>query len=87
MTQRIRRFDPISVAKVMGVLYGLMGLLFMPFFLIIAYFSPQEKAFGMGFAIVLPVVYGVLGAVCMLIAAALYNLVSGWVGGIEVELE
>ena len=31
--------------------------------------------------------YGLMGVVGGAIGAALYNLVAGWVGGIEVELE
>lgn len=86
-TQRIRRFDPMQAAKVMGVLYAILGLIFLPFFAVISYFSPQGSAYGLGLAIAFPVIYGVLGAIFMMIAAVLYNTVAGWVGGIEVELE
>lgn len=88
-TQRIRRFDPIQVAKVMGVLYGLIGLLFAPIFIIISMVAPEGGGLGagIGIAIILPIVYAVLGAIGTVIAAALYNVVAGWVGGIEVEVE
>lgn len=87
--QRIRRFDPVQVAKVMGVLYGLIGLIIAPFLLLVSFLAPPEtgRVFGVGFAIAIPLVYGAMGALAMLIAAALYNLVAGWVGGIDVELE
>ena len=39
------------------------------------------------FAIAMPIMYGVFGVVGGAIGAALYNLVAGWVGGIEVELD
>jgi hypothetical protein len=35
----------------------------------------------------LPIMYGVLGFVGGCIAALLYNLFAGWVGGIEIEVE
>ena len=35
----------------------------------------------------LPLIYGVLGAVMALVVAALYNLLAGWLGGIELTLE
>ena len=35
----------------------------------------------------MPVLYAVFGLIGGAIGAALYNLVAGWVGGLEVELE
>lgn len=84
---RIRRFDPFQTAKIMGVMYGLLGLIFTPIFLLVALYSPAEPGFGMGFAIAIPLVYAVIGFVGSLIGAAVYNAVAGWVGGLEVELE
>jgi hypothetical protein len=37
--------------------------------------------------ILLPVFYGVMGFVFGIIGAVLYNLVAGWIGGFEVEIE
>jgi hypothetical protein len=42
--------------------------------------------FGAGAIVVLPIFYGVLGFVMTLIGAALFNLVVGVTGGIEVEV-
>lgn len=86
MEQRIRRIAPGQTAKVLGILYVILGALFMPFFLIAAALSPGETGFGIGFALAMPIVYGVFGAIMVAIFCALYNLVAGWVGGIEVEL-
>ena len=44
-------------------------------------------AFGVGFAVVAPLMYAVMGFVSGVIGALLYNLVAKWVGGIEVEVE
>lgn len=49
--------------------------------------APEQAGFGILFAIAMPLLYACIGAVGTLIAAALYNLVAGWVGGIEVEFE
>jgi len=87
MSQRIRRFSPGQTAKVMGALYGLMGLVFMPIFVVAALISPETMGFGLGLAIALPILYALCGGVAVAIGCALYNLVAGWVGGIEVELE
>lgn len=87
MAHRIRRFAPAQAAKVLGILYAIMGLIFVPIFLLVALFDPDGTgAFGVGFAIVLPVFYGVVGAIAVAIGCMLYNLVAGWVGGIEIEL-
>jgi hypothetical protein len=86
-TQRIRRFSPVQTAKVMAVLYALVALVFVPFIVAYVLMSPNTAGFGIGFAIAIPVVYAIIGFVMVLIAAALYNLVAGWVGGIEVEME
>jgi len=86
VTQRITKFSVVQTAKVLGVLYALMGLVFVPIFLVAGRMTPGGQAFGMGFALALPIIYGVMGFVFTAIGCALYNMVSGWVGGIEVEL-
>jgi hypothetical protein len=85
--QQIRRFGIGQTAKVIAVLYALMGLIFVPFFLVAAAFAPRETGFGTGFALALPILYGGLGFIFTAIACAIYNFVAGFVGGIEVELE
>ena len=60
--RRIKRFAPLQLGKMLAVLYGIMGLLFVPFFLIMSAFASQMPAeqrigimaFGMGFALLMP---------------------------------
>jgi len=85
MTQRIRRFGVGQTAKVLGVLYALMGVVLVPIFLIAAMFAPNAAGFGFGIAIAMPIVYGVAGFVFTAIGCLIYNLVAGWVGGIEID--
>ena len=87
MTQRIRRFGIAQTAKVIGVLYALMGLIFVPLFLVIGMFSPRHSGMGTGFALAMPIFYGLLGFVGTAIGCLVYNFVAGYVGGVEVELE
>ncbi len=87
MVQQLRRFSIFQTAKVVGVLYALMGLIFIPFFLLASLFSPKAAAFGIGFAIALPIAYGICGFIFSAIGCALYNWVAGMVGGIEVQLD
>jgi hypothetical protein len=42
--------------------------------------------FGVGALVFFPVLYGVIGFVSGAISAALYNLFSGLVGGLELEM-
>ncbi len=86
MVQRIERFGIAQTAKVFGILYGLMGLVFIPFFLLLGAFAPEGQSVGMGFAVALPILYAVFGFVFVALACWLYNLVAGWVGGIEIEV-
>lgn len=87
MLQRIRRVSIGQTAKVVGVLYALLGLVFVPFLLIVAAVAPEQAGFGFGFALVVPVFYGVIGFIFTAITCALYNWVAGMLGGIEVQLE
>jgi hypothetical protein len=42
---------------------------------------------GIGMVIFLPIMYGVMGFLAGVIGAAIYNLVAGMVGGLEIEVE
>ena len=86
MPQRIRRFGVLQTAKVVGTLYALLGLVFVPVVLIVSMVAPKEGGMSPGFALAIPILYGVLGFVFAAISCALYNVVAGLVGGIEVEL-
>jgi hypothetical protein len=87
MPQRIRRFGVLQTSKVIGALYALLGLVFVPIVLIVSLFSPKEQAFGTGLALSMPILYGVFGFIFAAISCAIYNLVAGIVGGIEVDLD
>lgn len=94
--KRIKRIGPLQLGKMLAVLYGCMGLLFLPVFLIMSLVASQapggpEKfgimAMGVGMAICMPIFYAVIGFVFGIIGAFIYNVVAKWIGGIEVEVE
>jgi hypothetical protein len=87
MIQRINRFSIGQTAKVIGALYALLGLVFIPFYFFASAFVPRQSMFGAGFALVIPIVYGVNGFIASAIACILYNWVAGMVGGIEIQLD
>jgi hypothetical protein len=99
-TTRIRRFGVLSVGKIMGLVYALMGLLGGAIFALMSLFGAgltaalQESGapaflgvlFGFGALIIFPIFYGMIGFLGGMLSAAIYNLVAGATGGIEMEL-
>jgi hypothetical protein len=95
----VKSVGVMSVARIMGLIYGCMGLLVAPVFLLMGMASsivshgrsPVMGIFGMGFgilfAIFIPVIYGLMGFVMGAIGGLLYNAFARWVGGFELELE
>jgi hypothetical protein len=59
----------------------------LPFGLFAALFGKEGLGVGLGVLIFLPLIYLVFGYIFTAIACALYNFVSGLVGGIEYESE
>lgn len=92
MTKRIASVSPPQAGKVLGTLHALLALIVVPFFLLFALFAPHDAtAANLGvpqggfvfLAVILPVFYGVAGFIGGAIAAAVYNVVAGWTGGLE----
>jgi hypothetical protein len=92
----INRIGAFSLAKVSGMLYALIGLIFGALLSVVsmagAAFGGGEDAgmfgalFGIGAVIVLPLFYGCMGFIFSLIGAWLYNLLAGMVGGVELDV-
>lgn len=93
--RRIRRIAPLQLGKMLAILYGILGLIFIPFFVIMSAVATQVPApqrvgmmaFGVGFALAAPVMYAAMGFVIGALGALIYNVVATWIGGIEVEVE
>jgi uncharacterized protein involved in cysteine biosynthesis len=49
--------------------------------------NPLAGIFGIGIAVLFPMLYGVIGFIAGLIGALFYDLLAGWVGGLELEME
>ncbi|MEO5960680.1 MAG: DUF3566 domain-containing protein [Opitutaceae bacterium] len=97
MKKRLKRLAPLQTGIVLAVLYALLSLFAVPFFMLagagMAAAAQQSGAqmpftflFGVG-ALFLPVLYAIFGFIGGVIAAAVYNLVAKWTGGLELTLE
>jgi len=87
MKLKLKRIEVLKAGYISGLFYSLLSLfIIVPLLLINAALSPVG-ALGLTMIIFLPVIYGFVGFVMGLIMSALYNLISKWIGGLEVEVE
>ena len=99
----IKSIGPLSLAKLMGLLYAGLGLIFGAMFALFSLVgggammaaANQDSAtgagmmagFGLAAIILFPIFYGVLGFVVGLISAFLFNLSAKFAGGLEIEVQ
>jgi hypothetical protein len=90
----INRVNPLSVAKLAGMLYAILGLIFGAIISLVGMAgnfdepgaAPIGVIFGAGAVILLPILYGGLGFVMTLLMAALYNITARIVGGVQIDV-
>jgi hypothetical protein len=92
----VKRIGPGSAFKVGLALYGVVGLIVGLIFGLISMLGgtlalPAQAGmfgvfFGVGAIIIWPLCYGIGGGIVAAISAAFYNLIAGWVGGLEVDI-
>jgi hypothetical protein len=80
----IKSFKILQTAKVIGVLYTIMGFVEGAIVLIASLRHPNRVPIFFSFG--LPILFGVLGFIFMVIICWLYNLVAARIGGIAFEL-
>ena len=87
----IRRVGALSCAKVAGLLYLILGFVFGACISLFAMTglagsdNPMGFFFGGAAIVALPIFYGFFGFLGTLVMAALFNLVAGLTGGVEVD--
>jgi len=95
VTRTLKRIAPVKAGLMLAIIYGILGLVFIPFFLMMTAVSsrlPENQRVGMmalgaGFAVFMPIFYAVLGFVGGVISSFIYNVSAKWVGGMEFDIE
>jgi len=96
----IRQIGVGSLAKILAALYAFWGFIFGAILALAAMVGAGIGAandnampvwfggiFGVGAIIILPILYGIFGALGGALTAVMYNVVAGMVGGLVVETE
>ncbi len=84
MKKQIIRVSPFQTAKVAAVLYFLLSIPMVALMALSLSFAPaSESGPGLGLLILFPILYLIFGFIFTVIAAWVYNLAAGWVGGVE----
>ena len=91
---KLKRIGVLSLASMQGVLMAIFGLIAGLFYAIImlifsSLLGSSGAGIGLGILAIIgiPIVYGILGFISGAIFAALYNLVAGWIGGVEMDFQ
>ncbi len=102
MNLKLKRIAPLQAGKMLAAFYGLISLMIIPFMLAFMAFGtlaastqgrssapaiPLMFGMGVGFMIMVPVIYTTIGFVFGVIGALIYNLLARWMGGFEFDFE
>lgn len=89
----INRVGPLSAAKVVGLLYTILGLAMGAIVSLVSVFGAfgagrgdAGPVFGAAAVVFFPAAYGIAGFVTTLIITWLYNGLARLLGGIEIDL-
>ena len=93
----LKKVGVLSMAKLEAILMAIFGLVYGIFFAavgtIASYVAGSTAVAGLfaGFGIlsivIFPVLFAIFGFISGAIGAFLYNLIAGWIGGIEMEFD
>ena len=87
MKKQVVRISILQSSKIMTALYVLMGLIYTLISIPMMIFgSGPIRVMGMVYFF-MPVLMGIFGFIFFVIFAAIYNLLAGWLGGVEVEVK
>ena len=84
MKKQILRVSPLQSAKVMAALYFVFSIPLALIMILVSMISPQPGT-SMLMALMMPLMYVVIGFLFTLLGAWVYNLVAARIGGFEFE--
>jgi hypothetical protein len=94
--KKIVKIGAMSLGKILGVIYAVMGLVFGGLITLASFFASSLLGgqnnelsifFGVGSIIILPLMYGVAGLIFGLLIGWTFNLSSRLTGGLAVEIQ
>lgn len=86
MKKQIVRISILQSSKIATILYFLLGFLYLLIGVpMIIFGNNQLRIMGIIYC-AMPILMAVIGFICFVIFAALYNLIAQWVGGMEFEM-
>jgi hypothetical protein len=87
MKKQITRISVIQTSKVVALMYALISLLYtvMGLFMVI-FGSGAIRAAGILY-VLMPIIMVTFGFLFMMLFCWIYNVVAGWVGGVEFTVE
>ena len=90
--KRVKKFGILQTAKVAAIMYFILAfIILLPFGLISSMIGhqafPGMPFTGLKMFLILPFIYGAFSFVFVALGCLLYNLIAGWTGGIEIEVE
>ena len=95
-TRYLTKIGVLSLGKISGAIYAVMGLILGAIITLTSLgmdsMMGNEGAFaglpfGVGAIIVVPIFYGIMGFIVGVISALIFNVVSRFMGGLEIEVE
>ena len=88
MKIRIKKIAPLQAGKMLAALYACGAVIAVPFLLIAALVGPKgHGGVPVAMALGLPLIYIVGGFIGGVIGSFIYNLVAGWIGGMEIDIQ
>jgi hypothetical protein len=77
----------MSLAKVLGLIYFILAILFSPFVLLMMITEGPGLTEGIFAVIFVVLIYGIAGAIAGFLIGIIYNFIAKKFGGIEMEFE
>jgi hypothetical protein len=96
---KIVRVDALSVGKMSGVIYAVLGVIYalflVPVMALTAAIGPGEKGtsaaffagFGIAMVVLIPAFSAVFGFLFGLLSSVIYNVAARWIGGVEFQTD